>query len=171
MLGDLSTIVSSASQQTGVPASLISSVIGAESAGNPLAVSSTGAQGLMQLMPSTGQQVAGQLGISNFDPFDPAQNVTVASTYLGQLFSQFGDWATALAAFNWGPGNVSNGGNWPSSTQSYVSKVLNNAGLDSSAGLDQPDDDSLDYSDTSVTVMGVGIVAGILALAFLLERK
>lgn len=122
---DLSSIIASAASNTGLSPSLISSVIKAESNGNPVAVSSTGAQGLMQLEPSTAQQ----LGVT--DPFDPVQNVNGGSSYLASLINQFGSVPTALAAYNWGPGNVANNPNssqWPESVQNYVDTILNNSG-------------------------------------------
>ena len=79
--------------------SLVKAVILQESGGNPKAKSEAGAVGLMQLMPATAEA----LGV---DPTDPEQNVEGGTRYLGQLMKQFGDEKLALAAYNWGPGNV-----------------------------------------------------------------
>lgn len=82
------------------PPSLVKAVIQVESAGKPEAVSSKGAGGLMQLMPAT----AKQLGIA--DRFDPEQNVEGGSRYLQQMLDKYGKTDIALAAYNWGPGNI-----------------------------------------------------------------
>jgi soluble lytic murein transglycosylase-like protein len=82
------------------PSSLVKAVIQVESAGKPEAVSGKGAAGLMQLMPST----AKQLGVA--DRFDPEQNVEGGSRYLQQMLNKYGKTDIALAAYNWGPGNV-----------------------------------------------------------------
>lgn len=100
----------------------------AESAYDPSAVSSQGAMGVMQLMPAT----AASLGVAN--PFDPTQNIKGGLTYMQQLLTEFGgDEAAALAAYDWGPGNVTkaiaaHGSNWlayaPTETQNYVDSIL-----------------------------------------------
>lgn len=113
-------MVAQAARQYGVPPQLAMSVLNAESSGNPQAVSPAGAQGLMQLMPGT----SAAMGVKN--PFDPAQNINGGVQYLGQLLHQFGNPQAALAAYNWGPGNVSKRGAAaaPPETQAYVSKVM-----------------------------------------------
>jgi hypothetical protein len=82
------------------PPSLVKAVIQVESAGKPEAVSPKGAGGLMQLMPAT----AKQLGVA--DRFDPEQNVEGGSRYLQQMLDKYGKTDIALAAYNWGPGNI-----------------------------------------------------------------
>jgi len=124
MTSDIVSLLDQAAARYGVPPDLAVAVAQEESGGNPHAVSSAGAQGVMQLMPQT----AAALGVSN--PFDPAQNIDAGVRFLSQLLSQFGDTALALAAYNWGPGNVSKYGynNWPSATVSYVSSIMNRIG-------------------------------------------
>lgn len=73
-----------AAQAGGVPAPLFRRVIGAESAWNPRAGSSAGAQGLGQLMPGT----ARELGVT--DVYNPRQNLFAAARYLGQQYRTFG---------------------------------------------------------------------------------
>jgi len=84
-----------------LPSQLVHSVIRVESNYNPLAVSSKGAQGLMQLMPET----ARRFGVANaFDPLDNIQGGTRYLRYLLDLYK--GDYDLALAAYNAGEGAV-----------------------------------------------------------------
>jgi soluble lytic murein transglycosylase len=80
-----------------------------ESSFDPTVVSGSGAIGLMQLLPGTARQTARQNGLADTDLFDPAQNMALGTTYLGELVSQFGNCLPmAFAAYNAGPQNVAN---------------------------------------------------------------
>lgn len=95
-----------AAAAAGLPKALSLGVARQESAFNQHAVSSAGAEGLMQLMPATAQAVAAGLG-DQWTPvsvFDPATNLRWGSTYLaGQLDRRGGDLPAALVAYNAGP--------------------------------------------------------------------
>lgn len=79
---------------------LIQAIISTESRGNPKAISDAGAKGLMQLMPGT----ASNLGVA--DSFDPGENIRGGSDYINAQIKKYGDRSIALAAYNWGPGNI-----------------------------------------------------------------
>lgn len=89
---------------------LIHGIIRQESTFNTQIVSSAGARGLMQLMPSTAQLVAGKLGLKHSVPrltADPAFNMTLGSAYLSELIDRFnGSYILAIAGYNAGPGRV-----------------------------------------------------------------
>lgn len=85
-------------------------VIQAESGGDPMAVSPKGARGLMQLMPDTAKEMAGELGIDYDEErltSDPQYNMALGTAYLNKMLGKYnGNPALALAAYNAGPGSV-----------------------------------------------------------------
>lgn len=102
-----------------------------ESAWKPNAVSHCGAQGLMQFMPGTWKQMG------KGDPFNPADSLAAGVRYMVALLNQLGDVRLALAAYNWGIGNLTKAMNkakskdWdkvsefaPKETRDYVPKIL-----------------------------------------------
>jgi hypothetical protein len=112
-------IIARASSRYDVDIGLIKAIIKTESNFNPNAVSHAGAQGLMQLMPGT----ARSLGVS--DSFDPEQNVMAGTRFLSDLLKRYnGDLDSALAAYNWGPGNVDRKPDrLPRETRDYLARV------------------------------------------------
>jgi soluble lytic murein transglycosylase len=89
---------------------LVHSLIRQESTFNGNAVSSAGARGLMQLMPGTAKQVAGQLGMQHTNgrlTSDPDYNIALGSAYMRELLDRFnGSYVLAIASYNAGPGRV-----------------------------------------------------------------
>jgi len=77
-----------------------------ESAFNPQAVSSARAAGMWQFMPGTGRDFQLTQNILRDDRRDVLDSTRAALDYLQQLYGMFGDWHLALAAYNWGQGNV-----------------------------------------------------------------
>lgn len=100
---------------------LIKAIIKAESDFNRYAVSSSGAQGLMQLMPETAQDMR----VDN--PFDAQQNINGGTRYFKNLLNAYGnDLSLSLAAYNAGPGRVNKRGPLPRirETREYVQRVI-----------------------------------------------
>jgi soluble lytic murein transglycosylase-like protein len=122
-------MITAEAQRQGVDPPLAIEVANAESGLDPnIGDSPAGAIGLFQLEPAT----AAGLGVN---PRDVNQNITGGITYLRQMLAQFGNVPAALAAYNWGPTNVSRslsqwGANFlshaPTETRNYVAKILGN---------------------------------------------
>jgi soluble lytic murein transglycosylase-like protein len=96
-------------QRNSLDPALVMALIHVESRFNTFAVSPMGALGLMQILPSTGEEMAAALGIAWHGPqtlFDPIKNVRLGVAYLRQLSRRYRDLPTALAAYNWGPGRI-----------------------------------------------------------------
>ena len=112
-------IIQKAAATYDVDPDLIRGVVQAESSFNASARSPKGAMGLMQLMPGT----ARELGVS--DPYDPEENIMGGTRYLKRLLNRYdGNVSLALAAYNWGMGNLENHRNWmPQETKNYVNRI------------------------------------------------
>ncbi|WP_200231640.1 transglycosylase SLT domain-containing protein, partial [Rubrivivax gelatinosus] len=77
-----------------------------ESAFNPQALSTARAAGMWQFMPTTGRDFELKQNLFRDDRRDVLASTRAALDYLQRLYNQFGDWHLALAAYNWGQGNV-----------------------------------------------------------------
>ena len=116
----LDDIFEKAAKKYNLPLNLLKAIGKAESGFDPNAVSPSGAQGVMQLMPKTAEY----LGVK--DPFDPEQNIMGGAKYISEMLKKYdGDVNLALAAYNAGMGNVAKYGGIPpfKETQNYVVKV------------------------------------------------
>jgi soluble lytic murein transglycosylase len=108
-----------AARSQGLDSLLLASVVEAESAFRPDAVSPKGALGLMQLLPLH--------FAAHEEPFDPAVNLATGAEYLAQMRRRFdGDLELALAAYHAGPSAVERFGGLPPyrETRQYVGRVL-----------------------------------------------
>ena len=118
---ELNQYFEEAASAFGVDAKLLKAIAKQESNFTADAVSSSGAVGIMQLMPQTAQS----LGVTDYN--DASQNIMGGAKYISSLLYKYnGDVSLALAAYNAGSGNVAKYGGIPpfTETQNYVSKVL-----------------------------------------------
>lgn len=99
---------------------LVKAIIHTESGFNPRALSKPGAQGLMQLMPTTAAMY------SVADAFDPKQNIAAGTQHIRYLLNRYKSIELALAAYNAGEGNVKKYGGIPpfAETRDYVKRVI-----------------------------------------------
>ena len=117
----------------GLPALLLPAIAYRESRFRPDIISGqtkspVGAVGLMQFMPASAESVGiNLLGLGRgLDPLNIDEAVHGAAAYLAHLFRMFGNWSEAIAAYNWGEGNVQRKGmaNAPAETRGYVAEVV-----------------------------------------------
>ena len=103
-------LVAQYAQEYGLDPYLVQAVIHCESSGNPNARSRSGALGLMQVMPQTGQWIAGKLNLGDFieeDLLDPSCSIRMGCWYLSFLLERLdNNLVHAVAAYNAGHGNV-----------------------------------------------------------------
>ena len=102
-----------------LPPELVAAIVEAESDFRVRLVSNKNAQGLMQVIPSTGRLMGAE------DLFNPAENIAAGTKYLRYLFNRFGDQRLVLAAYNAGEGNVEKFGGVPPfpETINYLRRV------------------------------------------------
>lgn len=112
-----------AAQRFGVPERWIMAVMGAESDGDTRAISNAGAQGLMQVMPATWDDLRTRYHLGS-DPFDPHDNILAGAAYLREMYDRYGTIPAMLAAYNAGPDRyddyLTSGRPLPPETRAYV---------------------------------------------------
>lgn len=119
--------IEQAERDHGLPAGLLARLLYQESRYRTDIINGTtrspaGAIGIAQFMPAT----AAELGV---DPLNPISSIYGAAQYLRRLYDNFGDWKRALAAYNFGWGNVERGRTWPAETVAYVRDISADVGL------------------------------------------
>ncbi|MBC8460207.1 MAG: lytic transglycosylase domain-containing protein [Deltaproteobacteria bacterium] len=117
-LAQYDDLITRASKTYRLSPALIKAVIKVESGFIEDAVSRAGAQGLMQLMPDT----ADEIGVQN--AFDPKTNILGGSKLLRRYLNEFGSLKKALIAYNAGPDRVRKGKRIPSETRKYIKRVI-----------------------------------------------
>lgn len=144
----------------GVDPELVGALIHQESGGKTDAVSPKGAQGIMQVMPSTGTEVAKKIGLEGYDPANPEHNIKVGVSYLKEQLNTFGDPKLALAAYNAGPGAVKKYGGIPpyEETKKYVEAISSKLALKSNVEL-RPDNNTIEYSPPAAPLQLMGYSA------------
>lgn len=126
IVGPYAVYIAEAAQRFGMPAMWIAAVLDAESAGDPRAVSSAGARGLMQVMPDTWAELRVRYRFGN-DPFAVRDNIMAGAAYLREMWDIYGNVGAMLAAYNAGPGRydeyLSTGRPLPAETRAYVAAL------------------------------------------------
>jgi hypothetical protein len=123
--------VQQAAARNGLNGNILLAQLDVESSGSNTAISSKGAAGVAQFMPAT----AAQYGV---DVKNPQSSITGQAAYMSDLTKKYGgDYRKALAAYDWGPGNLDKalsryGDSWtehlPTETSNYITKVMSKAG-------------------------------------------
>ncbi|MBW2245650.1 MAG: lytic transglycosylase domain-containing protein [Deltaproteobacteria bacterium] len=117
----IGNIIDRASKKYHVDPELIKAVVRVESNFDANCTSPKGAMGLMQLMPETAEE----LGVKNC--YDPVENIMAGTSYLKNLLDRYdGNVSLALAAYNWGMGNIErHPEKLPRETRTYIARVNN----------------------------------------------
>lgn len=129
--GPYQRMITDAAAENGVPVSILAWLFWKESRYNPAIIDGTkrsrvGAMGIAQFMPATAVERLGSAEAA----LDPEQAIPGAAEYLASLYRQTGTWIAALAAYNWGIGNVKRKGlaAAPAETVDYYTTIMSKAG-------------------------------------------
>lgn len=125
--GPYAADIAEAAHRLGIPAAWIVAVLGAESDGDPLAVSSAGAMGLMQLMPATWEEQRALHRLGD-DPFQARDNIIAGASYLRAMWDRYRTVTGMLAAYNFGPGRydqyLAGERGLPAETRDYIAALV-----------------------------------------------
>jgi soluble lytic murein transglycosylase-like protein len=117
--------IAQAAQQFGLDPMLFKRQLYQESGLDPTRRSSAGAAGIAQIMPDTAANL-------KVDPWNPTQSIFGAARYMRSILDgpAQGDYAKALAGYNWGPGNIQKyaAGRMPQETRNYVKSIMGGSG-------------------------------------------
>ncbi|MGH7240610.1 MAG: lytic transglycosylase domain-containing protein [Candidatus Saccharimonadales bacterium] len=126
-------IINKSSSDYGVPEKILQNTLHQESKFHAGAVSHAGAEGIAQFMPDTARRMGVQA-------FNPESAIPGAAKYLSENYKKFGSWPKALAAYNWGEGNVehwiargSKISQMPAQTRDYIRSILGEKALEEMA--------------------------------------
>lgn len=129
--GPYKQTIMAAAPAHGVPVAILAWLLWKESRYNPAIISgakrsAVGAMGIAQFMPATAREELG----SEAAALDPAKAIPGAARYLAKLYRSLGTWERALAAYNWGIGNVQRKGldRAPAETRDYYTTIMAKAG-------------------------------------------
>jgi soluble lytic murein transglycosylase-like protein len=156
-------IIAEANRQS-VPTSIALAVAQRESgmchwnADGSVKVGAHGEIGVFQVMPATAPFT---------DLTDVYANISAGVGYLADMYAEFGSWATAIAAYNWGPSKVQNalasGGSFPAAVNNYVAAIVGSADIDTAAASSP-----VSYSGSSnLAKWAIGISGGLVLLLLL----
>lgn len=119
--------ITEAARRFAIPERWIRAVMTAESVNDPTALSPKGAIGLMQVMPTTWDELRAKHGLGD-DPWQPRDNILAGAAYLRELHDRYGSVDTMLAAYNAGPRrydeHLATGRALPAETVDYVAKIV-----------------------------------------------
>jgi len=133
-MSDYDALIQASAQRYNLDPDIFRRLLIRESGLNPNAVNPTsGAAGIAQFMRAT----AAGLGI---DPMDPRQAIPASAQYLRHNLNHFGDYDHALAAYNWGPGNLAKHGieNAPAETRNYIAAIKGGGPMSAGGGGTAP---------------------------------